>query len=198
MPRVEEHSVIELGAGTGVVGLYCARLGARSVTLTDLDEVTPLLELNGALNAVLAADAAAEGGVRACALPWGDSALPPGLRAAPPSLVVLSDVVYDPEGYAPLVASLRALVRAREDAGVAPCLIVMAHRHRNPEDHRFFELAARHFAMFELPDPRPAPGSPAPRAVPFDFARRAADAGAGACGDVRVLLMRSSEEGAPL
>lgn len=35
---VRDRSVIELGAGTGLLGMICSRLGARSVYLTDHDE----------------------------------------------------------------------------------------------------------------------------------------------------------------
>lgn len=61
-----------------------------------------------------------------------------------PEVIVLSDVVYDPEGYVPLVTSLDALARP----GTA---ILMAHRSRNPMEHQFFALLSEKF-HYELID----------------------------------------------
>ena len=48
----EGRVVIDLGSGTGVVGLAVARLGlARDVFLTDMEDVVPLLMKNAELNA---------------------------------------------------------------------------------------------------------------------------------------------------
>ena len=153
--------------------------------------MTPLLALNAALNGhddgrAAGAAAAATTTVDVCALNWGEPELPRALRGdtgapPPPSLIVLSDVVYDPCGYEPLLTSLVALVdahlrfrRARRAAGAAGASdggggggdddddgspdepgddtvqIVMAHRHRNPDDHKFFASASQQFEIFEL------------------------------------------------
>ena len=56
--------------------------------------------------------------------------------------VISSDVVYEPEGYAPLLATLCALAsRGLADDGARP-RVLMAHRSRNPDEHRFFTAAA--------------------------------------------------------
>ena len=47
---VAGRRVLELGAGTGVLGSLCAKLGAASVTVTDLATSVPLIELNLSLN----------------------------------------------------------------------------------------------------------------------------------------------------
>jgi predicted RNA methylase len=51
---VAGRRVLELGAGTGVLGALCAQLGAASVTVTDLAPTVPLLELNLTLNFAMA------------------------------------------------------------------------------------------------------------------------------------------------
>merc|ERR1712136_722653 len=56
--------VVDVGAGTGAVGLAAAALGAK-VTLTDLERILPLLKEGIELNPQL------EGPVQFRALPWG-------------------------------------------------------------------------------------------------------------------------------
>ena len=51
--------------------------------------------------------------------------------------IVMSDVVYDPELYVPLVATLAALV---PPAPLYTPTVVLAFRHRNPEDYRFWAV----------------------------------------------------------
>lgn len=47
---VRDKDVLELGSGTGAVGILAAKLGCRSVTLTDIKSILPVLENNVALN----------------------------------------------------------------------------------------------------------------------------------------------------
>ena len=133
--------VLELGAGTGLVGLSCALLGASSVVVTDMADVVPLLALNAALNAQLLQDIGRPAGddsarVTAAEMLWGSAADVEAHDAF--ELVVASDVVYDPAGYEPLLQTLNMLCD-RIDPAAPPLLIVLAHRHRHPEDWRFFD-----------------------------------------------------------
>ena len=43
---IENKSVLEIGSGTGLVGMVCAKLGAKSVLFTDKDCAMPLLNKN--------------------------------------------------------------------------------------------------------------------------------------------------------
>ncbi|KAL3662059.1 hypothetical protein V7S43_012864 [Phytophthora oleae] len=141
---LEGKQVVELGSGLGLVGIFCSLLGAR-VTLTDMEEVIPLLDYNIRLN--FPEDGSSVKGVAAPVLPiarahlWGEP-----LRDLPSQadVLVLSDVVYDPEGYAPLVSSLEALATSPDT------LVLMAHRSRNPMEHQFFDLLSQCFSCKQI------------------------------------------------
>ena len=148
---VAGRHVVEVGSGTGVVGLGAARLGAARVHLTDMEAVVPLMAQNIALCG-LGGEGEREGSacvggggggggvgcphpgtgaqVTALALPWGQ-ALPPSLApSASPGLtrVVLAvDVVYEPETFALLASTLRDLC-----AGLPDAEVWLAYRPRHP------------------------------------------------------------------
>jgi nicotinamide N-methyltransferase len=69
---LENKHVLELGSGTGLLGLVAARLGAASVTLTDLPSELHLLRANVARNEKRAAAFSAPTFVKP--LVWGDEA----------------------------------------------------------------------------------------------------------------------------
>ena len=130
----------------------CA-LGPESVVLTDMDEVTPLLEANILLNGVMTAATEATGRAEFSAAPllWGtplpsrilESCEAAARNGGLPAVVIASDVVYDPVGYAPLLHTLQSLLLPGDsDGGSCPLAeyAVLAQRHRNPEDYRFFDM----------------------------------------------------------
>ena len=83
----------------------------------------------------------------------------------------MSDVIYDPDFYLPLVATLSVLV----PPGDSPLNIILAYRHRNPEDHKFFTaLAGAGFVWADIE------------------AADVAVAGGSACADVRLFRLRRS------
>ena len=96
-PRINGVDVLELGAGVGAVGLVCASLGARSVTLTDRDEAAlALMHTNVRLNGHYDATAVSACEVSVQRLDWGDV----GTYVHPPNafdFVVAADVLYLPE-----------------------------------------------------------------------------------------------------
>ena len=131
---VRGRRVVELGAGTGMPGLVCSKLGAASVTLTDLPSELALLEENVKLNARPGDSPVC---VRACA--WGE--LDDETRTY--DTVVVSDVLYHQpvRVLEALANTLRALVDP--DNGI----VVFAYHFRENlmHDSQFFEFIDRAF-----------------------------------------------------
>eukprot|EP01041_Mallomonas_annulata_P002398 gene2398-4652_t len=161
--------VVELGSGTGITGIGVAALSPAAVVITDLEAVVPLLRANILLNQALGTDDSIRQALAvkysACAHKWGDDVLPlttaatttattttalaSGKRCA--SLILGSDVVYDPAGYQPLVDTIVSLLKTAGDSihndngegSGGDCiqpLCILAHRHRHPDDSRFFKM----------------------------------------------------------
>ncbi|KAG0016885.1 hypothetical protein BGZ81_011010 [Podila clonocystis] len=124
--------IVEIGAGTGYVGIALAKRLTRDSTLilTDLEEVVPLLERNVQDNLYKPSSSTttAQGTtattqetdtpslssrcalVKVEALAWGNSAHSEALLAqGPVDFVVASDLVYFPELYPPLLSTLREI-----------------------------------------------------------------------------------------
>jgi predicted nicotinamide N-methyase len=140
--------ILELGAGTGMLGIALAACEHHRVVLTDpdlpmnyADEVAgsslDLLRDNVALNSAAV-------GARACArrLVWGAEADRDMLRSEfePFDLVVGSDLLYDPDSYECLLSTLLAF--AHPDGQGA----VLGYKPRHDGEKRFYHMAAAHFA----------------------------------------------------
>ncbi|KAJ8599596.1 hypothetical protein CTAYLR_004712 [Chrysophaeum taylorii] len=137
--------VIELGAGSGTLGIGLAALGAH-VVLTDpaIDVVLDndvetntldLLQGNVDRNRAVVGDRA-----KVAPLVWGDAG---HLRALAPSdfdLVVAADVLYNPDNYDALAATL-ATFNTRAVIGYQP---------RIPTEHRFFDAMLNTKHRFRL------------------------------------------------
>uniref|UniRef100_A0A8D3CX11 Valosin containing protein lysine (K) methyltransferase n=1 Tax=Scophthalmus maximus TaxID=52904 RepID=A0A8D3CX11_SCOMX len=141
------RSVLELGAGTGVVGLMAATLGAQ-VTLTDLEDLQTLLKVNIHENQALVSS----GSITAKVLKWGEDVsdfLPP------PQYILMADCIYYEQSIVPLVESLKLL------SGPETCIICCYEQRTegvNPKVEReFFELLKQHFRCEEIPLDRQDP-----------------------------------------
>ncbi|XP_069049297.1 protein N-lysine methyltransferase METTL21D [Lepisosteus oculatus] len=134
-------TVLELGAGTGVVGLMAATLGAR-VTVTDLEDLQPLLELNIRDHLPLVRT----GSVKAKVLKWGGDVtefLPP------PDFLLMADCIYYEQSVEPLVKTLRDLAGPQTRV---LCCYEQRTMGKNPEvEKRFFELLLQDFEAEEIP-----------------------------------------------
>ncbi|CAE8584369.1 unnamed protein product, partial [Polarella glacialis] len=67
-PLLQQKRVLDIGAGTGLVGLVASKLGAH-VTLTDVPRVIPLLARNAAVDVAASGDL---GGAEAPSSPSAD------------------------------------------------------------------------------------------------------------------------------
>ncbi|XP_060684447.1 protein-lysine methyltransferase METTL21D isoform X1 [Hemiscyllium ocellatum] len=133
-------SVVELGSGTGLVGLMAAVLGAH-VTITDLEDMQELLNINISDNKHLVT-----GSIDAKVLKWGESVkdLPPA-----PDYILVADCIYYEQSLEPLLRTMKEL------AGKNTCIICCYEERtmgNNPEiEIRFLKLLQADFEIEEIP-----------------------------------------------
>ncbi|KAH9943016.1 putative methyltransferase-domain-containing protein [Epithele typhae] len=99
---LEGKVVVELGSGTGLVGLVAGRLGAQ-VWITDQAPLLPIMHQNVALNNLQASVTVAE-------LNWGE---PLPAEIPRPDVILAADCVYFEPAFPLLVQTLAALVSDR-------------------------------------------------------------------------------------
>ncbi|XP_048394382.1 protein-lysine methyltransferase METTL21D isoform X1 [Stegostoma tigrinum] len=134
------RSVVELGSGTGLVGLMASVLGAH-VTVTDLEDMQKLLNINISDNKHLVT-----GSVEAKVLKWGESVkdLP-----SEPDYILVADCIYYEQSLEPLLRTLKEL------AGKNSCIICCYEERtmgNNPEiEICFFKLLQTDFEIEEIP-----------------------------------------------
>nr|XP_055028974.1 protein-lysine methyltransferase METTL21D isoform X2 [Misgurnus anguillicaudatus] len=136
-------NIIELGAGTGLVGLVAATLGAN-VIVTDLEDLQPLLQLNirKNQNLIRTGSITAKGENVEDLLPQ-------------PHYILMADCIYYEQSVEPLVQTLKCL------AGPETCIICCYEQRTvgvNPEiEKRFFELLLQDFQSEEIPPEKQDP-----------------------------------------
>lgn len=166
--------ILEIGAGTGYVGIALAKRLQPNCTLilTDLEEVVPLMEKNvsqhlpnnnnGRADQVTPVDTSASAvdtppkqittttaTTRQCAhvqvepLAWGNSDHAAQILAAGKiEYIIASDLVYFPELYPPLLATLREITVVGETK------IIFGYRERAPwKETPFWEEFGRYFEI---------------------------------------------------
>lgn len=154
--------VLELGAGTGMVGVLAARLGGN-VTLSDLLHVLPNLRINVELNQKEVE--AAGGSLDVQMLRWGfeEDIAPLG---APFDLILASDCVYHDTLFEPLMKTLKWLVGS--DKGP---IVLLAHLRRWKKDGHFFRMASKFFNV-EVVHRHPPPENDRIGVIVYKFTRR--------------------------
>ncbi|CCK71612.1 putative protein-lysine N-methyltransferase KNAG_0H01980 [Huiozyma naganishii CBS 8797] len=147
------RNIIELGSGTGLVGLCVALLEKQffhkgiKVTITDIDQLVPLMQKNIELNCVNTEMIAEE-------LWWGEplsGAFAPhseGLsKVTSVDLILAADCVYLEKAFPLLEKTLLDLTNCSK-----PPVILMAYRKRRNADKRFFRKIGKHFTVREITD----------------------------------------------
>lgn len=148
---VKDRIVLELGAGTGAVGLAAAACGAQSVVLSDADTTATLEGEHGweerSRIATLGENVRLNGKITAAVhvqpLRWGDHAQIAAIAAGWPGgfgTIVGSDVLYSPRLYDGLAATIRTL--AAYDSRV-----VLSFPERHGDENAFFDLLAPQFEL---------------------------------------------------
>ncbi|XP_038612667.1 protein-lysine methyltransferase METTL21D [Tachyglossus aculeatus] len=135
---LRRRAVLELGAGTGAVGLMAATLGAN-VVVTDLEELQDLLKMNIDMNKHLVT-----GSVQAKVLKWGEE-----VAEFTPDYILMADCIYYEESLEPLLKTLKDL------AGPETCIICCYEQRtmgKNPEiEKKYFELLQLDFDLEKIP-----------------------------------------------
>ena len=141
----ERPDIVELGAGTGIVGLAAACAGASRVVLTDLPAAVPALRKIIRDNDAVLKAAGAE--VEVQALTWGN--LDQVYDVAPEGcdLVLGADLLYNPENFDALLGTLLELAQIRE----ARVLIATEQRWENVNEEWERALARSGFEVVQPP-----------------------------------------------
>ncbi|XP_058736157.1 uncharacterized protein LOC131608257 [Vicia villosa] len=142
--------ILELGSGTGIVGIVAAVTLGSNVTLTDLPHVVPNLKFNAEANAAVVGSSG--GTVTFAPLRWGhaDDVEVIGREF---DVIVASDVVYHDHLYEPLIETLRLLLIGKK------IVFLMAHTKRWKKESVFFNKARKYFLIDVLHVDTPCNGS---------------------------------------
>ncbi|KAI3462480.1 hypothetical protein Pfo_019143 [Paulownia fortunei] len=156
--------LLELGSGTGLVGIAAAALLGASVTVTDLPHVLPNLQFNVNANAgILELHG---GAVDVAALSWGDIQHMEGI-GRDYDMILGSDVVYHDHLYEPLLQTLRFFLLGSEKKVV----FLMAHLKRWKKESAFFKKAKKVFDVEVIHTDSPSDGARV-GVIVYTFVRR--------------------------
>ncbi|XP_059292933.1 uncharacterized protein LOC132046348 [Lycium ferocissimum] len=144
--------ILELGSGTGVVGIAAAAILGAKVTVTDLPHVLPNIQFNVDGNSKVLDQQS--GVVDVAALSWGESK---DMEAVGRDydLILGSDVVYHDHLYDPLIKTLRFFLLG----GGKKIVFVMAHLRRWKKESVFFKRAKKLFDVKIIHAEPPSNGS---------------------------------------
>lgn len=144
--------ILELGSGTGVVGIAAAAILGANVTVTDLPHVLPNIQFNVDANSQVLEQQG--GAVDVAALSWGESQHMEAV-GRDYDLILGSDVVYHDHLYDPLIKTLRFFLLG----GVKKIAFLMAHLRRWKKESVFFKRAKKLFDVQIIHTEPPSNGS---------------------------------------
>ncbi|BFZ54367.1 Protein-lysine N-methyltransferase efm6 [Savitreella phatthalungensis] len=127
--------VLELGAGTGLVGIALLLAGlidqttGASYTASDLEAVLPLIQRNYEVNGVIG---------HVLGLPWGTR------PKSEYDVVLLADCVYLESLFQPLLDTLLSVVPSSR----VKCFLAIKYRRK--ADKRFIKMCRRHFNLSDI------------------------------------------------
>ncbi|KIK99697.1 hypothetical protein PAXRUDRAFT_465335 [Paxillus rubicundulus Ve08.2h10] len=128
------RTILELGSGTGLVGLVAAILGGN-VWITDQAPLLDIMRANVRLNHL-------ESSVVVSELNWGEAL---SSEIPRPDIILAADCVYFEPAFPLLVDTLSELATARTE-------ILFCYKKRRKADKRFFTLLKKHFSWKEIED----------------------------------------------
>lgn len=153
-------NILELGSGTGLVGMAAAAILGAKVTVTDLPHVLTNLQFNVDANAGLIS--LRGGSVHVAPLRWGEAeADDVEVVGREFDVVLASDVVYHDHLFDPLLLTLRLFLNSREPEPKKKKMMnfVMAHLRRWKKDSVFFKKAKKLFDVEIIHADRPCNGA---------------------------------------
>ena len=131
-PLIEHRKVIELGAGTGLVGMVAALLGG-SVIVTDRQKALKYINTNVENNA----DVLSKLPIKVAGLTWGQSISD---FEAPFDIILGADIIYIEETFQELLKTLLELTGKKT-------VVLLSCRIRYDRDNKFLELLGTKFSV---------------------------------------------------
>ncbi|KAF5333328.1 hypothetical protein D9611_002251 [Ephemerocybe angulata] len=132
---LKNKNVVELGAGTGLVGLVAGQLPDAKIWITDQEPLLPIMQKNVTINNLTS-------NVFVAKLDWG---VPVPSTIPKPDIILAADCVYFEPAFPLLVQTLDEL--ADKDTEILFC-----YKKRRKADKRFFGILKKKFRWEEVMD----------------------------------------------
>ncbi|KAF8916809.1 putative methyltransferase-domain-containing protein [Mucidula mucida] len=132
---VRDKTILELGSGTGLVGIVAALLGAKDVWITDQAPLLEIMKKNVLMNKTTSACRVAE-------LNWGE---PIPVDIPLPDIILAADCVYFEPAFPLLIQTLSDLYKKTPE-------ILFCYKKRRKADKRFFSMLKKKFTWEQVTD----------------------------------------------